>query len=278
MRSFFSALAALLSLLLALVAVPAFWVDRNIVQEDGFAAIAGPLGSDKQFQSALSSALARASLSGSQLSGPLQAAAQPVVESLAKSATTLPGYDAAWTETLRRSHRLTFADPSTLPPEADGANSLTLDVAPLVDLVLKKVSSSVGVPVAAPKQALVSVGQSSQRQLIDRLKTYAPLGYWLAAGALIAFLLGLVLARRRGTMLLLTGVGLALVAWLWKIGEGLGVQFAQGTSSGSQVADLFKRQFAAAAAQSFDGWIITALIVAAAMAVLGLVLRVFARR
>ena len=35
----------------------------------------------------------------------------PVLESAARSLTTMPGYPDAWTETLRKSHRLNFADP-----------------------------------------------------------------------------------------------------------------------------------------------------------------------
>ena len=43
-RTFVSAVAVLIGLVLAAVAVPAMWVDRNIVQEDGFVAFTAPLG------------------------------------------------------------------------------------------------------------------------------------------------------------------------------------------------------------------------------------------
>ena len=46
MRTFVSAVAGILGLLLSAVAVPAIWVERNVVQEDGFVELSGPLGQD----------------------------------------------------------------------------------------------------------------------------------------------------------------------------------------------------------------------------------------
>ncbi|NUS36675.1 MAG: hypothetical protein HOQ04_09525, partial [Pseudarthrobacter sp.] len=56
MRTFVSAVATLLGLLLAAVAVPAVWVDRTIVREDGFVRLAAPLGKDSEFQKKLAAA------------------------------------------------------------------------------------------------------------------------------------------------------------------------------------------------------------------------------
>jgi hypothetical protein len=53
LRTFVSAVAAILGLLLSAVAVPAIWADRNLVQEDGFVALAAPLGNDTEFQQRL---------------------------------------------------------------------------------------------------------------------------------------------------------------------------------------------------------------------------------
>ena len=56
MRTFVSAVAVLIGLAMAAVAVPAMWVDRNIVQEDGFVALTAPLGKDPAFQQRLAAA------------------------------------------------------------------------------------------------------------------------------------------------------------------------------------------------------------------------------
>ena len=158
LRTFVSAAAVLVGLLMAAVAVPAMWVDRNIVQEEGFVALTAPLGKDPAFQQRLATAAVDSLASAAQIPEPLTELARPVLDSAAQSLTGLPGYSDAWAETLRKSHRLTFADPSTLPPEADGTSSLTLDVAPLVGLVAKQVSDATTLPLQAPGQVLIHIG------------------------------------------------------------------------------------------------------------------------
>ena len=134
MRSFLAALAVILGLLLSAAAVPAIWVDRNIVQEDGFVALAAPLGKNPEFQKRLATAAVNSIDTGGAIPAQMAALVRPVLESAATSLTGLPGYPAAWEETLRKSHRLNFADPA--PSARSGfRTSLTLDVAPLVALV-----------------------------------------------------------------------------------------------------------------------------------------------
>jgi hypothetical protein len=199
---------------------------------------------------------------------------RPLLESAASSLTGLPEYPAAWEETLRKSHRLNFADPATLPPEADSATSLTLDVAPLVALAMKQISDKVDVPLEAPKQALVNLGQSSQRQLIERVSVYSPVGYSLAIGAGVAFLLALVTARRRWKVLAVTGLGGLGLAGLWTLASGRASDAVTGTASGNEMADLFKREFVAAAAAGFGSWILAVSVAGAILLAAGLLIRV----
>lgn len=278
MRSFVSALAVILGLLLSAVAVPAMWVDRNIVQEDGFAALAAPLGKDPTFQKRLATAAVASIDTAGSIPGSLSELVRPVLESAAASLTGLPGYPAAWEETLRKSHRLNFAVPGTLPPEAESATSVTLDVAPLVALVTKQVSDKAGVPIEAPAQTLVNIGQSNQRQLFERVAAYAPVGYSLAVGAGIAFLLALLVAQRRWTVLAGIGVGALALAGLWNLGSSWASDAVVGTASGNEVADLFKREFVAASTAGFGSWILTAGITGAVLLAAGVVVRIFGGR
>ena len=96
------------------------WVERNIVQEEGFVALTAPLGKDPAFQQRLATAAVDGLASSAGIPEAFTALARPVLDNAARSLTGLPGYAEAWAETLRKSHRLTFADPSTLPPEVDG--------------------------------------------------------------------------------------------------------------------------------------------------------------
>lgn len=254
MRTFVSAVAVILCVLLSAVAVPAIWVDRNVVDEDGFVALSAPLGQDADFQQRLAAA-AVGTIDTSSIPDALAGLVQPVAEAAAGSLTGLPGYPAAWEESLRKSHRLSFAGPASLPAVADTATSLTLDVAPLVALAVEELSRTTGLTLEAPEQTLINVGQPDQRQWIERTSAYAPLGYSLAIGAGIALALALVSARRRWTVFFSVGVGALLLAALWTFGSQLAHDAVAGTASGNEVADMFKDAFVAAASSSFQSWI-----------------------
>lgn len=275
MRTFVSALATVLGILLAAVAVPAIWVDRNIVQEDGFVRLAAPLGKDPEFQRKLAAAAVGTIDTGS-VPGFLSGLVEPMLEKAAESLAGLPGYPAAWEETLRRSHRLSFADPAAAQDGAS-ASSLTLDVAPLVALGSEEISRATRLPLNPPEQTLINVGQPAQREWTERLATYAPMGYVLAVGSAVAFLLALVAARRRWTVLLAAGLGGLAVAGLWGLGLQLGSARAQAADTGNAIANMFRDEFLAAAGADFQTWI-TATAVAGGVLVAAGIVTLFASR
>ncbi|HET8878254.1 MAG TPA: hypothetical protein VFN00_02285 [Arthrobacter sp.] len=281
MRTFVSAIAVLIGLAMAAVAVPAMWVERNIVQEDGFVALTAPLGKDPVFQQRLAAAAVNNIGTGQQqLPDALANLVKPILADAAKSLTSTPGYSDAWAETLRRSHRLSFADPRTLPPEVDGATSLTLDVAPLVGLVVKRITESSPLPLSlkAPDTVRINIGQTDQRQMIERVSAYAPMGTAVAVGAAIAFLLALVAARRKWTVLSGIGLGALILAAIWKLGSDAAGRAVLGTSDGNDVAGIFKREFVDASTANFGQWIVAALIAGAVLLAAGIVLRIVTPR
>lgn len=272
MRSFTSAVAVILALVLTAVAVPTIWLDRNIVQEDGFVALAAPLGADAGFQERLADATV-ASLDFERIvPEPLLPAAQQLLDSAVQSLSALPGYGAAWEETLRRSHRLSFPAEGAQSAEGPGT-ALTMDVAPLVGLVTNAIGSNLGLAVEAPTQTLINIGEPAQRQLIEQVAAFTPLGYLLALGAAVAFLLGLMAARRRWTVFLSAGLGLLILAAVWTLGMGIAEGVVRGMSSGNEVAELFKNQFVEAVAGSFAQWVTWSLIAAAVLIAAAILLR-----
>lgn len=273
MRTVVSAVAVILGVVLAALAVPAIWLDRSVVQEDGFVALAAPLGRDAEFQQRLAAA-AVGTIDTSAVPQFLTGLLEPVLKSAAESLTGLPGYPAAWEETLRRSHRLSFADPGSLPAEVDSTTALTLDVAPLVALGVEELSRTSGQPLDPPGQTLINVGQANQRQLIEQVAAYAPLGYSLAIGAVIAFLLALVAARRRWVVVFSVGIAALLLAGVWTAGSQFAGDTVLATASGNEIADMFKNEFVAAAAEGFRTWTLTAAVAGGAFAVAGLVVRI----
>jgi hypothetical protein len=277
LRTFASAVAVLIGLVMAAVAVPAMWVDRNIVQEEGFVALAAPLGRDPGFQQRLASAAVN-SFGSDQIPSPVARLARPILEEAAQSLSGLPGYPEAWTETLRKSHRLSFADPATLPAEMNGVSSLALDVAPLVGLVAERLAAATSLPLEGPEQVLIPIGRPNQRQLVGQVTAYAPMGYAVAVGSALAFVLGLVAARRRWTVLAGAGAGVLILAAVWKLAADAVGGVVDGTSSGNAVADIFKHEFVTASAAGFAQWTLVVAGAGAVLLVVGFVLRVTGQR
>lgn len=273
MRTFISAIAVVVGVLLSALAVPAIWLDRNVVQEDGFVALAAPLGRDAEFQQRLATA-AVGTIDAGAIPDALAGLITPVLEAAAGSLTALPGYPAAWEETLRKSHRLSFAAPESAPAEPDSPSSLTLDVAPLVALATEELARTTGLPLTAPEQTLVNVGEPEQRQMVERASAYAPLGYSLAIGAGIAFALALVSARRRWTVVLAVGLGALALAGLWAAGSQVARDAVVGTASGNGLSDMFKNAFVAAASSSFQFWVGAAAITGAVLVTAAVVIRI----
>ncbi|MGG5171076.1 hypothetical protein ACQR35_02705 [Pseudarthrobacter sp. J1738] len=273
MRSFIAFLATVLGLVLTAVAGPAIWVDQNLVQESGFVKMAQPLGEDQEFQVALASATSRSIVSELNLPDVLSEAITPVVNAAAKGITKLPGYEAAWTESLRRSHHLTITgEAGTAQP-----SGFTFDAAPMVQLLADSVSSKLPVKFTAPKQVLLPVGSQAQRQVLDFMVNYAPLGYYAAGGAVLAFLLALVSARRRGITLMVMGVGVALIAAVWKVGGGLAAEQLLTRSDAEALSGVLGQRLANEATTVLDSWFLIFLAAAGVLFVVGIIVQAISR-
>lgn len=277
MRTVVSAAAAILGLLLAAVAVPAIWLDRIIVREDGFVALAAPLGKDPAFQERLAAA-AVGTIDTSAVPGFLADLVQPVLEDAAASLTGLPAYRQAWEDTLRKSHRLSLAAGGEAEAEGASASALTLDVSPLVALGAGEISRSTGLPLDPPDQTLLNAGGPEQKEWAERLATYAPAGYLMAAGSAVALLLAVVAARRRWTLLAGVGLGTLLMAGCWSLASGIGRDRALAANAGSDVANMFRDEFVAAASRDFQAWTLAAAVAGALFLAGGLAGRPAARR
>jgi hypothetical protein len=276
-RTFVSAFATLLAILLAAVAVPAIWLDRKIVQEQGFVELASPLGRNSEFQQGLATA-AVGTIDTSAVPGFLADLVRPALEDAAASMTGLPGYPAAWEETLRRSHRLSFTAPQAEAGQTAPASSLTLDVAPLVALGAEEISRTTRFPLDPPDQTLIDVGQPEQKEWTERLTVYAPAGYLMAAGAAVALLLAVVAARRRWTVLVGAGLGALVLAAVWTAGSQLGSAAVLAADTGNEVANMFRDGFVAAAAADFQGWTLASAITGGMLLLVGVVAGLIPRK
>ncbi|MDQ0031755.1 hypothetical protein J2S89_003611 [Arthrobacter bambusae] len=277
MRTFVSAIAVIFALLLTAIAVPMAWTDANIVREDGFVALTSSIGKDQAFQARLAATAVASLESKINLPAPVEQLGASFLKDAATAMSTWPEYPQAWNETLRRSHQLNFAGDAGSGNSTSGT-SLVLDVGPLAKLAADRLHTATGLPIPTPDSTLINIGGPAQRQQVDAISAYAPMWWIPALGAMLLFALGLLAAKRKGPLLLFTGLGLAAVAAVWQAAttvlKGAGDAGLGGTATGG----LFARELVAASVDNFNGWITVAWIAAGVLAVLGLLGVIFSRR
>jgi hypothetical protein len=190
------------------VAVPAAWLQLNLVSEDGYAAMARQAAGDPALQSAVAGELTtramaliaartggRAPVDGSQLSG------------AAAAFTAGPTFPPMFVIANRDAHRWLFAD-------AQSGGSWTIDLAPMLkDSSIQRVLSSYHVK--PPATLIVPVTPTGQSVRQGQLSRFAVWGPWVSIGAAAVAgfcgLLTLAAARRRGKALSSLGVSALLV-------------------------------------------------------------------
>ncbi|WP_347107976.1 hypothetical protein AAHB33_13785 [Paenarthrobacter sp. S56] len=269
LRTFVSAVGVIVALLLTAVAVPAAWVDANAVKEDGFVRLAGALGKDGDFQNRLATSAVATFESSVELPEPVRNLAGDALKNAASGMQSWSDYPQAWEETVRNSHRLNFG--SSQPEEAGTPTALQLDIAPLVRLIRDHFASSTGIRLDVPQQSVVTLGQPSQRQAVEKVAAFAPLWWVAALGAAVAALLALTAARRRASVVFFLGLGGLALAALWTTTTDVAVGAVGNLSSGNSVAELFKNEFLAEAKAGFGQWILVDVWIAAGLLLLGLV-------
>lgn len=277
MRSFISAVAVVLALLLTAVAVPAAWADVNVVKEDGFVHLASALGKDPEFQSRLATAAVGNFESSVNLPEPLKSVAADALREAAAGMQSWPEYPKAWEETARNSHRLNFGG-GKQPEETVSHTALLLDIGPLIRLIRDRLSSASGLQIEVPAESLVTMGEPSQKQLVERVAAFAPL-WWLAAlGAVVSVLLALAAARRRSLVMVALGLGGLVLAALWSAVVDLAGGLMGSLSSGNGVAELFKQEFFSAVRTGFGEWVVIAAVVFGALLALGIIAWILSAR
>lgn len=273
MRTLGSALLIIAALLLAAVTGPAIWAERNIVDEAGFVKLAGPLGANTEFQNGLAAVVATQTGAQIDIPAPLQNIATGLINSAARSLSSNPEYANAWTETLRRSHALTFEAAGNPSVEGD----LRLDIAPMIGMVADKVSSDIGVKLPMPPQVLISVEQSTVAKVLPLVTTLGAWSGWMAFIAVDLFVLGVIVARRRTLTVVLAGLGLAGVALAWVLGRDWVVGIFESMSGDTDMAKQFGIQLGQLAQASWQWGITATFVLAGVLVAAGVVARIVGR-
>ncbi|WP_049830630.1 hypothetical protein [Arthrobacter sp. RIT-PI-e] len=271
MRTLVSALLALLSLVAVAVGLASLWVEQNLVDESGFVALAAPLGDDPAFQGALVDSLVQDVTSDTGLPEQFTAFVEPLVRDAATAVTGSAGYPGAWDRTLRLSHDLTFAqapDPSEPAPAV-----LSLDLAPVIDLVTENISSGLGLEVPVPGSTTIEVGSVPRGGTFSAVAE-AVQGWPLhLAGAGILAVLALLVARRRGITLALLGLGVVLIGVAGSLLAGILPGIAVAAPGVDGVAEVFVRGLAEQAGTDLAASSIPVVVGGLLATVLGIVVQ-----
>jgi hypothetical protein len=200
----------LVTTVLLAVSVPTMWVERNVVSEDGYAALAAAAATDPKLQSAMASELTTQIVAfGAKNGYPLKS---DLVRGLADSYTTNSGFPGQFGQANRIAHRWMFTD--SVQHDESGDRWL-IDIAPMLnDSSLKAslgnldldVPDTLTVPITVPENSALRPGQ------LRVLSTWGP---WVSVGSTILAgvfaLLMLAAARSRGKALAALGISALLI-------------------------------------------------------------------
>ncbi len=197
------------------VAIPASWAQRNIVSEDGYAALARQAAGDPALQSAAASELTtRAMALITAHGGGRYPVDSSEVHDVASAFTAGREFPPLFAQANRLAHGWLF----TGPRSGENGNQWVVDVAPMLnDSSFQQILSShdVKVPANLTVPLTVSMPQTSGSLRQGQLSRLATWGPWVGIGAAglsgLFALLTLATARRRGKALTSLGVSALLV-------------------------------------------------------------------
>ena len=263
----------LVTTVLLAAAVPATWAQRNVVSEDGYAALAATAAKDPRLQSAMSSELttqitALAANSGYDLNN------TELVPGVTAAYTANPGFPGQFAQANRIAHRWMFTD--SVQQDDGSSDRWLVDIAPMLnDSSLKQtlgnldldVPQTLTVPITVPESSGLRPGQ------LRPLSTWGP---WVSVGACVLTgifaLLTLATARSRGKAIAALGVSALLVGAAGWAGPEVGRRYiddALNRTTGDirQAADVMVNQ----AEVSLHHWLNLTLAAGGVLVVLGII-------
>ena len=254
-------------------AVPAMWAQRNVVSEDGYAALAATAAKNPQLQEAMASELttqitALAADKGYHLGN------TGLVQGVTAAYTANSGFPGQFAQANRIAHRWMFTD--SVQHEAGSGDRWIVDIAPMLnDPSLKatlgdlnlEVPQTLTVPITVPESSALRPGQ---------LRPLATWGPWASIGVCVLTgifaLLTLATARSRGKALAALGVSALLVSAAGWAGLAVGQRYVDGalnrtTGDIRRVADVMVNQAEANA----HLWLNLTLAVGGGLVVIGII-------
>ena len=192
------------------VAVPTVWVQKNVVDENGYSALATSAAKEPQLQQAMANEL------GTQLKKLVEGTEYDVSTDLLRSAagtyTASPAFPGQFAQANRIAHRWMFTDSVQ---QADASGRWQIDLSPMLsDSSFRQTLQQFGIE--APSTLEVPLTENlSDSVRPGQLRQLSRWGPWVTVGATILTgvlaLLTLAAARSRGKVLAALGVSALLV-------------------------------------------------------------------
>ncbi|MEE6135479.1 hypothetical protein SKC41_03935 [Mycobacterium sp. 050128] len=255
------------------VAVPGAWVQLNLVDENGYAALARKAAGDPALQSAMAGELTSRTMTLiAEHGGGRTPVDSAQVRDAAGAYTAGPSFPPMFATANRAAHRWLFAD-------AGSGDSWAVDVAPMLnDPAFAQILSehNVKVPATLTVPLTASVPHSLRPGELSRVGAW---GKWASLGAValsgLLALLTLLAARRRGKALTGLGVSALLVGAAGWVGMEVGARYvneALNRTSGDvrQIADVMVHT----AEAGMRDWLNLTLAAGAGLVVVGVIVAV----
>ncbi|HEX9833492.1 MAG TPA: hypothetical protein VGA66_10490 [Mycobacterium sp.] len=202
----------LVTTVLLAVAVPTMCLQRNVVSEDGYAALAAAAAKDPKLQRAMASELTTQIIAFAADNG-YGTLNRDLVSGVVTAYTGNDGFPGQFAQANRIAHRWLFTD--SVQYEGGSADRWLVDIAPMLDDPSIKqtlgdldldVPRTLTVPIAVPESSALRPGQ------LRVLSTWGP---WVSIGATILTgvfaMFTLAVARSRGKAIAALGVSALLV-------------------------------------------------------------------
>lgn len=217
LRDLLAAALLVVATCIGCLCLPSDWLQRNVVDEDGFLAITQPLGEDRELQRSLSDLAVEDLLDQWWIPGIASDQVEPYAQDAAADATSSGAYQQMWDESMVEMHAGLFAP---------GDSELQVDLEPVLDAILESVEGQLpsGVDVPRPESAKVPLASIPDVPALRFVADYAAFGgwSWLPAVLLAAVALGIA-AHRRAALVGVGVAGMIVGALSLLLGLGIGV-------------------------------------------------------
>lgn len=242
LRDLLSVLLLTAATLLGALWLPGAWIERNVVDQEGFLAITQPLAEDATLQRSLTDSAVDEALDHEVVPGFVADRATPLLQEQASKVTGTEAYTEVWDRAMVELHGALFTP---------GASPLDVDLLPLIDSLLTGVEDTLPLvdDLPRPGEASVTLASIPDVPLLHRATVLDPWAHRAAPIALGLAVLAVLVAGHRRLMLTLAGIGAVLAGlatWLLTTRiEGLVPDAVDQAVFLGPIVQVFEQRFAA---------------------------------